>query len=76
MGYISGAVLSRQMITNCKKKKQKLLYFLYEIYYMYILYIDIYVPHKHTCTCATDVLCDDDLCVRVCLYACAICCSS
>lgn len=44
--------------------------------YMYILYIDIYVPHKHTCTCATDVLCDDDLCVRVCLYACAICCSS
>lgn len=37
MGYISGAVLSRQMITNCKKKKQKLLYFLYEIY-VYIIY--------------------------------------
>lgn len=74
MGYISGAVLSRQMITNCKKRNKNCCIFYMK--YMYILYIDIYVPHKHTCTCATDVLCDDDLCVRVCLYACAICCSS
>lgn len=52
----------------------ELLYFLYEIY-VYIIYRYIYVPHTHTCTCAAVVMCDDDD-DDVCVYACAICCSS